>query len=104
MTVTSTVEPVTAVNVGDFFVSSWGYDQTNVDFYRVVEVSKSGKTVKVQEWCQQTMSTVHRHASSESVVPGDGPRKGGWVRSGNGDERVYDPEAAWPVTTHRVRF
>lgn len=27
-----------AVAVGDIFVSSWGYDQTNVDFYEVVEV------------------------------------------------------------------
>lgn len=29
---------------GDLFVGSWGYDQTNTDGLRVVEVSKSGKT------------------------------------------------------------
>lgn len=28
--------------VGDIFVSNWGYDQTNIDFYKVVAVSKSG--------------------------------------------------------------
>ena len=28
---------------GDIFVSSWGYDQTNVDFYEVVKVA--AKTV-----------------------------------------------------------
>lgn len=28
--------------VGDVFVSSWGYDQTNVDFYQVIE--RNGKT------------------------------------------------------------
>lgn len=26
------------VDIGDIFVASWGYDQTNVDFYQVVEV------------------------------------------------------------------
>lgn len=29
------------VKVGDFFVTSWGYDQTNVDFYEVVGVPSS---------------------------------------------------------------
>lgn len=28
--------------VGDIFVSSWGYEQTNIDFFKVVAVSKSG--------------------------------------------------------------
>ena len=27
------------VEVGDIFGASWGYDQTNVDFYKVVRVS-----------------------------------------------------------------
>lgn len=27
------------VKVGDIFVSSWGYDQTNIDFYQVVKMS-----------------------------------------------------------------
>lgn len=36
------------VKVGDFFVSSWGYDQTNVDFYRVVALTPKG--MKVQKW------------------------------------------------------
>ena len=26
------------IKVGDIFVSSWGYDQTNVDFYQVVKL------------------------------------------------------------------
>lgn len=44
----STSEPSSAEtpknmpNVGDIFVSNWGYDQTNIDFYKVVAVSKSG--------------------------------------------------------------
>lgn len=36
------------VKVGSFFVASWGYDQTNVYWYQVKEITKSGKSVKVQ--------------------------------------------------------
>lgn len=43
---------VRAVEVGDFFEESWGYDQTNVDFYQVVRVSSSGKTV----WMRQVQT------------------------------------------------
>jgi hypothetical protein len=37
------------VKVGDIFYCSWGYDQTNIDFYQVVELSASGKTAKLRE-------------------------------------------------------
>ena len=33
--------------VGDVLVEVWGYDQTNVDFYRVKGVSKSKKSVRI---------------------------------------------------------
>lgn len=32
--------------VGDIYVSSWGYEQTNIDYYKVVAVSASKKSVK----------------------------------------------------------
>lgn len=32
------------IKVGDIFANSWGYGQTQVDFYEVVSLSKSGKT------------------------------------------------------------
>jgi len=35
------------VKVGDIFKSSWGYDQTNIDYYEVIAVS--GKTATVCE-------------------------------------------------------
>jgi len=35
------------ISVGDIWTSSWGYDQTNVDFYRVERVTKA--TVVLQE-------------------------------------------------------
>lgn len=30
------------VKVGDIFYASWGYDQTNIDYYQVVRVTESG--------------------------------------------------------------
>lgn len=33
--------------IGDVFHSSWGYDQTNTEYYKIVEISKTGKTAKV---------------------------------------------------------
>lgn len=46
-------EPATAIEVaprqlalGDVLVSSWGYDQTNVDFYQVVAVTAKQATVR----------------------------------------------------------
>ena len=32
------------VKVGQVFYASWGYDQTNVDYYAVTRVSSTGKT------------------------------------------------------------
>lgn len=34
--------------VGDVFYRSWGYDQTNVDFYELVSLSSTGKTGKAK--------------------------------------------------------
>lgn len=36
--VTKEEQPLPTVKVGDIFVSSWGYDQTNIDFYKVLVV------------------------------------------------------------------
>lgn len=35
--------------VGDYIVVSWGYDQTNIDFYEVVSLTKSGKSIRIQK-------------------------------------------------------
>ena len=47
-----------AVQVGDFFVCSWGYDQTNVDYYKVISLTP--KCVKVQEWSKQIVQGAGR--------------------------------------------
>jgi hypothetical protein len=36
-----------ALNIGDILVNSWGYEQTNVDFYQVVD--KKGMTVALRK-------------------------------------------------------
>lgn len=44
------------LKVGDVLRSSWGYDQTNIDFYQVVEVR--GADVMVRELAQQSQETM----------------------------------------------
>lgn len=36
-----------AVKVGDLFYSSWGYEQTNIEFWKVSAISKTGKTCEI---------------------------------------------------------
>lgn len=56
--------------VGDLLYSAWGYDQTNVDFYEVVRVSKS--TI----WLQKRRAVITPGAGLSPMsgysVPGDG--------------------------------
>ena len=54
--------------VGDILVSTWGYDQTNVDFWRVVGLTPSGKSARIVPAGQRVVSY---SKGSESVVPGD---------------------------------
>lgn len=98
-TETATEAPV--VKVGDFFVSSWGYDQTNVDFYKVVGLTKSGKSVRVQKWTSAIVGGAG--APQENVVPGAGPATGCWVRVPEGWSE-YDRDAIAPVETKRLRM
>ena len=58
--------------VGDILVSSWGYDQTNIDFYRVVGLTASGKSVRIVPVAQR----VHSYSKGcEHVVPGEGVQR-----------------------------
>jgi len=41
-------EEESPVKVGDIFYNSWGYDQTNIDWYQVVALTGSGKSVKIR--------------------------------------------------------
>lgn len=55
-------------NVGDFIVCSWGYEQTNINFYMVTEVKN--KTILVVEVCQQTLpGSEYGHGMACNVMP-----------------------------------
>ena len=62
------------VKKGDIFYASWGYDQTNIDFVKVVEVSPSGKSVKAVE-IGQIVEKFHEFMS-EDVIPAPNHIKG----------------------------
>lgn len=78
MTVTATAH---AVKVGDFFYASWGYDQTNIDFYKVVGFTPSGKSVRIQKW---SSAVVQDNGPQVYVVPGDSPATTVWAESADG--------------------
>lgn len=95
---------------GMFLATSWGYDQTNVEFYRVMGRTKSGKSVRLQRWTAKAAPDQDGGPSADYLIPGDGPAT----------EPVYGPSYAdadgWlhrgevtgytdmPVFTHRARF
>jgi len=67
--------------VGDFFASSGGYDQTNVHFYRVTKVT--AKSIWLQPWTQTTVEDnggpvtyVKPGSSPVMIADQDDPRYG----------------------------
>lgn len=56
------------IAVGDIFYRSWGYDQTNINFVKVIEISKTGKTVKAAPIGQNIVEGSEGFMS-ESVTP-----------------------------------
>ena len=55
------------IQVGDIFYSSWGYDQTNIDFFQVIEVVGK-KTVKLRE-INGLIFNQHEYASYGFIKP-----------------------------------
>lgn len=54
--------------VGDYVVNTWGYEQTNVEFYEVIEVKN--KTIVVHEvGNMQVKGSVLSHGMANKVVP-----------------------------------
>lgn len=56
------------VQVGDIFVSSWGYDQTNIDFYQVIGKTPSGKSVTLAPMTKKRVESPYDY--EVRVVPG----------------------------------
>lgn len=62
------------LKVGDLLSSSWGYDQTNIDFYQVVEVIGAhtvkiekigGQTVRSTGWASEIVKANPEHRTGE---------------------------------------
>lgn len=54
--------------VGDIIVNSWGWEQTNIEFYQVTEVKN--KKIKVQEIYQHTVEgSEYSHGMECNVMP-----------------------------------
>lgn len=98
---TQTIEKVTP-KVGDILYSSWGYDQTNIEFFKVVKVSEFSvwiqklgtKVVEVTGWAH------------ENVVPTDSSQY--QVRNWDNKEDEFGNVNAYitktyPVTRHKIQ-
>jgi len=84
-TVETAVVQDQGVQVGDLFACSWGYDQTQVDFYEVVGLTPSGKSVRVKPVDQVVTS---RGVGTDTVAPVKGST---W-----GDAKTYRiKDATW---------
>jgi hypothetical protein len=59
---------INPAKVGDILESSWGYDQTNVDYYQVTKVK--GKMVEIREIGAQTVpESTYSHGMADMVKP-----------------------------------
>lgn len=56
-----------SIQVGTLLVYSWGYDQTNIDFYQVIE--KKGKTFKMRRICGTRLNEYTYCSMSANVIP-----------------------------------
>jgi hypothetical protein len=92
---TTTIEAVKVQpKVGDILYSSWGYDQTNIEFFKVVKVSEfsvwiqqvCGKVVEVTGWAHQ------------NVVPTDSSEYE--VRNWEGEGYITK---TFPIKRHKIQ-
>ena len=83
--------------VGDILYSSWGYDQTNIEFFKVVKVSEFSvwiqeigkKVVEVTGWAHQ------------NVVPVDSPEY--QVRNWDKEKDDWDNVNPFITKTHPIQ-
>ena len=63
-------EPKHNIKVDDFFYNSWGWEQTNIDFYQVVKVTES--TVTLRAVTSLLSSYSNEHMSGKVLPCADG--------------------------------
>lgn len=83
------------VKVGDIFYTSWGYDQTNVEFFKVVRATE--KSI----WVQETGQII------------SGSKYDYWTTSSNGEPLVHEyrdwetgevTKTVAPIEIHRIQY
>lgn len=82
-----------SIKVGDIFVVSWGYDQTNVNFYETVETTP--RAIKIRE---VEKKIVRESGSQAYVMPIPGMYKGPAVAKiprGNSFKSDYGTASLW---------
>lgn len=58
------------VKIDDVFHTSWGYDQTNIEYFKVVKISPTGKTCKVVQIGMNTVEgSEYSHGMADQVIP-----------------------------------
>ena len=57
-----------SVKIGDIFHTSWGYDQTNTEYFKVISISKTGKTCEIMQIGSETVKGSEGFMC-ESVTP-----------------------------------
>ena len=90
---TATIEKVIP-KVGDILYSSWGYDQTNIDFFKVV------KTSEFSVWIQRVNSKVVEVTgwAHQNVVPTDDST----YQVRNWDDNTYSTNV-YPIKRHKIQ-
>lgn len=61
-------ELLVKTNIGDVFISQWGYEQTNVDFYEVIRIS--GKSITFRKIEKETVRFVDSMQKYVKPMPG----------------------------------
>jgi hypothetical protein len=62
------------IQVNDFLVSQWGYDQTNITFFKVLK--RTATTLMLEEWEQKIVPNKDAGYLAEYVMLGDSKRTG----------------------------
>ena len=89
----------TELKVGDILNTSWGYDQTNVEFYQVLSVK--GNTITIQEICGTYEATGYM-AGRTSPIPNKPAKVNTWIEDVNGPNGHTCIQIDAPILTKRV--
>jgi hypothetical protein len=94
---TATIEKVVP-KVGDILYSSWGYDQTNIEFFKVV------KTSEFSVWIQQQGQKIVEITgwAHEKVIPNGSSEYE--TRDWDGQDSTQYITRSYPVKRHKIQY